>query len=46
MQASSNQKDIKELLRRIRAAQNARNEPLELELLRQLAKLEGGNVNT
>lgn len=35
-----------ELLRNIRVAQNEMNEPLELDLLRQLAKLENGNVNT
>lgn len=35
-----------ELLRKIRVAQNEMNEPLELDLLRQLAKLEDGNVNT
>ena len=35
-----------ELMRKIRTAQNTRNETLELELLRQLAKLENDNANT
>lgn len=35
-----------ELLRKIRTAQNTNNEALELELLRQLAKLENENANT
>lgn len=35
-----------ELLRKIRVSQNEMNESLELELLRQLAKLESDNVNT
>jgi hypothetical protein len=35
-----------ELLRKIRTAQNTMNEALELELLRQLAKLENDNANT
>ncbi len=35
-----------ELIRKIRIVQNENNETLELELLRQLAKMENENVNT